>query len=72
MHDFAAFNNTRPTASLSRKIQTEPPRLEHALQQHSASVLSIVADEKYIYSGNQSADISVRVREQHSFCFLSV
>ncbi|KZV68817.1 Zn-dependent exopeptidase [Peniophora sp. CONT] len=47
-------------ASLSRKIAAAtPPRRVHALQQQRASVLSLATDGRYIYSGSQSADISV-------------
>ncbi|KAI0061595.1 Zn-dependent exopeptidase [Artomyces pyxidatus] len=46
-------------ASLSRNIKSDAPQLVHTLQQEHSSVLSLITDENYIYSGSQSQDISV-------------
>lgn len=55
-------------ASLSRPLddaEARAPRLLHALAQKGTSVLSLIADERHIYSGSQANDISVsRVRCQ--------
>ncbi|EIN12463.1 Zn-dependent exopeptidase [Punctularia strigosozonata HHB-11173 SS5] len=52
--------SARP-ASLSRPLdeQTSTPRLLHSLEQKTNSILSLIADENYIYSGSQSSNISV-------------
>ncbi|KAG8692935.1 hypothetical protein FRC08_009440 [Ceratobasidium sp. 394] len=55
----------RPTPSLSR---TPPPetaaaRLIHTLRQEESSVLSLTADERFIYSGSQGMDIHVWDRQ---------
>ncbi|KAF8908992.1 hypothetical protein CPB84DRAFT_1673831 [Gymnopilus junonius] len=48
-------------ASLSRDLQrNEPvPLLVHSLHESRSSVLSLAANEEYIFSGNQNKDISV-------------
>ncbi|KAI0029482.1 hypothetical protein K488DRAFT_80144 [Vararia minispora EC-137] len=46
-------------ASLSRKVQSEPPPLIHTLHQQESSVLCVATDSRHIYSGSQSAHISV-------------
>lgn len=38
----------------------ETPTLIHSLQQQQSSILSVVADARYIYTGSQDAGISVR------------
>jgi hypothetical protein len=51
------------TSSLS-----PPPPLKHTLCQRGSSVLSIVTDDRHIYSGSQTADISVRLIMATSLC----
>lgn len=48
-------------ASLSRYLQstTSGPVLIHSLHEHRSSVLSLAADDDYIFSGSQNQDISV-------------
>ncbi|KAA1473719.1 Zn-dependent exopeptidase [Dentipellis sp. KUC8613] len=50
-----------PHPSLSQHLHDKggPPALIHTLHQDKSSVLSIIADERYIYSGSQCQDISV-------------
>ncbi|THH19346.1 hypothetical protein EW146_g1817 [Bondarzewia mesenterica] len=53
----------RRAASLSRNVPAPEPKLVHTLQQAHNSVLSLSTDEKHIYSGSQSQDISVWCRQ---------
>ena len=48
-------------ASVGRQLQSDAtvPRLIHALHQPETSVLSLAANENYIFSGTQCQDISV-------------
>jgi hypothetical protein len=39
----------------------QAPTLKHALRQSGSSVLSVVTDERHIYSGSQAFNISVRL-----------
>ncbi|KAF8798830.1 Zn-dependent exopeptidase [Phlegmacium glaucopus] len=49
------------TASLSRELQSHasPPLLVHSLHESHGSILSLAANQDYIFSGNQNHDISV-------------
>ncbi|KDR82660.1 hypothetical protein GALMADRAFT_58317 [Galerina marginata CBS 339.88] len=49
------------TASLSRNLQSDSPLpiLIHSLHETRSSVLSLAANEQYIFSGSQNKDISV-------------
>ena len=50
------------SASLSRQLQSDAsvPHLFHSLHETKSSVLSLAANDRYIFSGNQNEDISVR------------
>ncbi|KAF8967066.1 hypothetical protein BDZ97DRAFT_1804996 [Flammula alnicola] len=50
-----------PSASLSRDLQSHAssPILVHSLHESRSSVLSLAANEDYIFSGSQNRDISV-------------
>lgn len=49
-------------ASLSRDLQSasSSPLLVHSLHETRSSVLSLAANENYIFSGSQNRDIAVR------------
>ena len=51
----------KQTASLSRDLPEDipQPELMHTLHQEDSSVLSLAADENYIFSGSQGYDIYV-------------
>ncbi|KAF9568808.1 glutathione degradosome [Agrocybe pediades] len=50
-----------PNPSLGRNLesQTRPPSLIHSLHESRSSVLSLAANDDYIFSGSQNQDISV-------------
>lgn len=53
-----------PDACLASLSRTPPPeaaaaRLVHTLRQEESSVLSLTADDRFIYSGGQGMDIYV-------------
>jgi hypothetical protein len=49
-------------ADTKRTLSPSPsPSLKHTLCQRGSSVLSIVTDDRHIYSGSQTADIYVRL-----------
>ncbi|KAF5315326.1 hypothetical protein D9619_006998 [Psilocybe cf. subviscida] len=50
-----------PHPSLGRNLQSDspPPNLIHSLHENKSSVLSLAANEEYIFSGSQNKDISV-------------
>ncbi|QRV92322.1 Gly-Xaa carboxypeptidase [Ceratobasidium sp. AG-Ba] len=57
-----------PNACLASLSRTPPPeaaaaRLVHTLRQEESSVLSLTADERFIYSGSQGMDIHVWDRQ---------
>ncbi|KAF8746635.1 Zn-dependent exopeptidase, partial [Rhizoctonia solani] len=59
-----------PNACLASLSRTPPPeaaaaRLVHTLRQEESSVLSLTADERFIYSGSQGMDIYVW--DRHTF-----
>lgn len=49
-------------ASLSRDLQSDfaPPLLLHTLEENKSTVLSLAANDSYIFSGSQNRDILVR------------
>jgi hypothetical protein len=53
---------TYPPAFLSRgMVENGPqPGLAHVLQQEESSFLAVIADDEYIYGGNQQHEIIVR------------
>ncbi|KAG6811024.1 hypothetical protein H0H92_009327 [Tricholoma furcatifolium] len=55
------FLMTPRLASLSRPLQSDesPPPLIHSLHQSKSSVLSLASNNEYIFSGNQTQEISV-------------
>lgn len=57
----ASPSSTAQPASLSRDLPQKAgtPPLMHTLRSETSSVLSITADENYIFSGSQGYDISV-------------
>lgn len=54
----------QPPASLSRDLQSSAasPSLVHSLHETRSSVLSLAANEDYIFSGSQNRHISVSLR----------
>jgi len=52
-------------ASLSRDLQSSAsvPLLVHSLYETRSSVLSLAANDTYIFSGSQNRDISVRLQD---------
>jgi len=61
----AAVLMRRHPASLSRNLQSHvsPPSLLHSLHELHNSVLSLAANEHYIFSGSQNQDISVSTKD---------
>jgi len=59
-------------ASLSRDLQcaSSLPLLVHSLHETRSSVLSLAANENYIFSGSQNQDIAVR--STHLYLFRDV
>ena len=59
-------------ASLSRDLQcaSSLPLLVHSLHETRSSVLSLAANENYIFSGSQNQDIAVR--PTHLYLFRNV
>ncbi|CUA72557.1 putative di-and tripeptidase DUG2 [Rhizoctonia solani] len=61
-----------PNACLASLARTSPPeaaaaRLVHTLRQEESSVLSLTADERFIYSGSQGMDIYASVGQTYAF-----
>lgn len=74
-HRMTPFISTNPRlmpsiASLSRDLQSasSSPLLVHSLHETRSSVLSLAANENYIFSGSQNRDIAVR--PTHSWKFV--